>query len=104
MVIEEKDFRVTSKEGFMGDLEFPYIVNKGKDNERVEFKIAFYGIPMKQVITEIAANRISVDWEDETIVTLNKYLEIYAKYVNEVDKLLKPFFELKTQFLNEHRK
>ena len=104
MIIEEKDFRITSSEGFMGDLEFLCTINKGKENERKEFKTSFYGIPMKQIITEIASNRISVHWSDETIISLNEYLEMYSRYVNEVDLLLKPFYQLKTQFLNENRK
>lgn len=87
MIIEEADFRLipASETGNKFDLEFLYIVNKGKENERSEFKNAAYGITLETAIDYIANRRV-INKNPDTI-TLKDWLIQYKDVKEELKKL-----------------
>lgn len=91
MIIEEKDFRLipVSETSELFDLEVIYTVNKGKENERKEFRNVAYGVPLESAIKRIATYRLNNKLGDDPI-GLKVYLETYKDIVNEVKKLCQP--------------
>lgn len=87
MIIEEKDFRLTPvKEcGNLFDLEILKIINKGKDNERSEFKIIAYGIKLESALQYVANHRIADKYTD--IIDLKTYLKEYKNIIAELKQL-----------------
>lgn len=66
MTIEEADFRLTpcSEASSHFDLELLYVVNKGKDNERTEFRNAGYGLSLESAVRKITMSRIENRYGD----------------------------------------
>lgn len=86
MEVVEKDFKLIPLDGNFFDLEFLYTVNKGKENERQEFRNAAYGITLESAIKRIVNHRI-LDKRQEEAVTLAQYLKDYKECVEEIKKL-----------------
>lgn len=87
MVIEEKDFRLTPIKDSQGmfDLELLKVVNKGKENERQEFKNVAYGVTLEKALLYVANARIA-DKSPETI-DLKTYLEEFRNQIAELRQL-----------------
>ena len=87
MIIEEKDFRLipVSETSELFDLEVLYTVNKGKDNEREEFRNVAYGIPLEAAIKRITQYRIANKFEG--VIGLAAYLNEYKTIVEEIKQL-----------------
>lgn len=88
MVIEEKDFRLTpiKDSGSIFDLELLKTVNKGKDNERQEFKVIAYGVSFEGAMKFIANHRIAEKYPET--IDLKTYLQEYRSIIDEIKKLL----------------
>lgn len=88
MIIEEDDFKLTAIGDAVPlfDLELLRKVNKGKVNEREEFKNEAYGIPMEAAMRRILHYRISkhIDTSD-----LKTYIQLYKEELNKINSLLK---------------
>lgn len=87
MVIEEKDFRLTpvKDSGEMFDLELLRTVNKGKETERQEFKIAAYGVSLSAAIRYVTNARVIEKFPGT--IDLKTYLEEYKNILDEIKKL-----------------
>lgn len=85
MTIEEADFRLTpcSEASSHFDLELLYVVNKGKDNERTEFRNAGYGLSLESAIRKITMSRIGNKYGEGTI-SLKQFLE---EFKGEIEKI-----------------
>lgn len=85
MTIEEADFRLTpcSEASSQFDLELLYVVNKGKDNERTEFRNAGYGLSLESAIRKITMSRIGNKYGEGTI-SLKQFLE---EFKGEIEKI-----------------
>lgn len=85
MTIEEADFRLTpcSEASSHFDLELLYVVNKGKDNERTEFRNAGYGLSLESAIRKITMSRIGSKYGEGT-VSLKQFLE---EFKGEIEKI-----------------
>lgn len=85
MTIEEADFRLTpcNEASSYFDLELLYVVNKGKDNERTEFRNAGYGLSLESAIRKITMSRIGSKYEEGTI-SLKQFLE---EFKGEIEKI-----------------
>lgn len=88
MTIEEKDFKLipVSTSGNKFDLEVLYTVNKGKSNERQEFKNIAYGISIDTAIHYIINYRIG-EKHPENALTLKQYLQEYKDNLTEIKTL-----------------
>lgn len=87
MTIEESDFRLTSvnDSSIFFDLELITIVNKGKANERKEFKNVAYGISLESAIKKIAANRVSQKLD---VCNLRDYIKEYKNSIDSIKSLI----------------
>lgn len=85
MTIEEADFRLTpcSEASSQFDLELLYVVNKGKNNERTEFRNAGYGLSLESAIRKITMSRIGNKYGEGTI-SLKQFLE---EFKGEIEKI-----------------
>lgn len=85
MTIEEADFRLTpcSEASPHFDLELLYVVNKGKDNERTEFRNAGYGLSLESAIRKITMSRIGNKY-GEGAISLKQFLE---EFKGEIEKI-----------------
>lgn len=85
MTIEEADFKLTpcSEASSHFDLELLYVVNKGKDNERTEFRNAGYGLSLESAIRKITMSRIGNKYGEGTI-SLKQFLE---EFKGEIEKI-----------------
>lgn len=88
MEIVEKDFKLTSvgKDSLLWDLSLLQIVNKGKSNERKEFKITGYGLTLDRALTIAAHSRIFNKYEDQEI-NLKTYRDEFRKIKKEIEDL-----------------
>lgn len=88
MIIEEKDFRLTpvGKDSLYWDLELQYIVNKGKTNERIDFKNAGYGLTLEKALTIVAHARICNKYENQSI-SLKTYIKEFKQIKEEIEKI-----------------
>lgn len=88
MTIEESDFRLTpcSEASSRFDLELLYVVNKGKSNERTEFRNAGYGLSLDSAIRKITINRMSTKY-GESSISLKTFLEGFREEVSKIKEL-----------------
>ena len=95
IVIEEKDFKMvqSSKTGPFFDLYLPYVVNAGKDNERIEMKLSGYGHSFEYCIDLLVKIRIA---KKQEIYTMKEYMETYMKEIDEIKKLIQ-YIEIKKE-------
>lgn len=84
MVIEESDFRLipVKESGLLFDLELLKVINKGKENERTEFKNIAYGITIESALKYIANARINSKHNDS--ISLKQYLQEYKDIINSI--------------------
>lgn len=87
MIIEGNDFRLTpiKDSGGWFDLELLKTVNKGKKNERQEFKNVAYGVTIETAIKYIINARIATNSPE--VIDLKTYLEEYKKNLDEIKKM-----------------
>lgn len=87
MIIEEKDFRLIPVKdcGEVFDLEILKTVNKGKDTERQEFKIAAYGVSIPYALRYVANSRIIDKYSGS--IDLKTYLKEYKEILKEFKRL-----------------
>lgn len=88
MIIEEVDFKLEPCNESMTffDLELPYVVNKGKTNERTEFRNVAYGISLESAIRRIAMYRLNNKHEDESI-SLKVFLKEFKEEINKIKQI-----------------
>ena len=88
MIIEGPDFRLTFSESgvLQFDLELLQTINKGKKNERQEFRIDGYAYSLESVIKKIIQYRL--DKKEET-VDLKEFLKQFKEQVNIIHNLCK---------------
>lgn len=86
--IEDYDYKLTpiNDASPLFDLELLRYVNKGKENQREEFKNEAYGIPLSAALKRIISYRILNG--DETI-SLQEYLKLYKDETSKLENLLK---------------
>lgn len=86
MIIEEQDFRLISIDDStpLFDLELLYIVNKGKANERVEFRNNGYGLPLNRALERVIMNRLN---KKKDVYDLKTFLQEYKSEVDSIKKL-----------------
>ena len=84
MIIEESDFRLipVKESGLLFDLELLKVINKGKENERTEFKNIAYGITIESALKYIANARINAKYNDS--ISLKQYLQEYKDVINSI--------------------
>lgn len=89
MIIQEKDFRLipVKESGNSFDLELLHTINKGKANERQEFKDVAYGISIDRAISYIINFRISSKYPG--VIDMKTYLNEYKSMVEEIKELCK---------------
>lgn len=88
MTIEESDFRLipVSKSSSMFDLELLYVVNKGKSNERTEFRNAGYGMSLESAIRKIIMNRLSSKHIEDS-VDLKTFLQEFKEEALKIKQM-----------------
>jgi hypothetical protein len=86
MVIEESDFKITSIDDSskLFDLELLYVVNKGKQNERTEFRNVAYGISLERALEKIIMNRLN---RKLNVTDLKTFLKEYKSEVSVLKNL-----------------
>lgn len=86
MVIEEQDFKLTpcSEASLRFDLELLYVINKGKSNERSEFKNAGYGLSLESAIRKVAMNRIG---KKHGTISLAEFLKEFKEEVAKIEQI-----------------
>lgn len=89
MEIIEKDFKLkpVDESSSFFDLELLYIVNKGKETERKEFKNAGYGLTLQTALKNIAHYKICCNHPEE-VITLKTYFKEYKEALNALRELL----------------
>ena len=88
--IEEHDFKmVSSRASDVRFFDFYYLhtVNKGKDNERQEFKLEGYGFRLETCIKRIASMRAGVNVGQRKFNSMKEFLMFYQKQLEETKKL-----------------
>lgn len=95
MIIEEKDFKLTPVDNAskVFDLELLYTVNKGKSNERTEFRTEGYGLRLNTAIEKIIMYRISNKYPKEEIISLKTFLEEYKEESKKIKELCQESIE-----------
>lgn len=90
MIIENKDYILEqiSKDSHFFDLTFPKVINKGKDNERIEFKDPLYGLTIEHAKKRIALWRINKQLGDSDKVSSKQFSTIYLKEKKLIDEEL----------------
>lgn len=86
MVIEEEDFRLTpvDEASIRFDLELLHTVNKGKSNERKEFKIYGYGLSLEKAIKSVIMYRIEKIFDTTDLKT---FLQAYKDESEKIKNL-----------------
>ena len=89
MEIYESDFKLKSVSDISPhfDLELLKIINKDKDNERKEFQVCAYGLPLESAIKRIAHYRVSNKHCDEAI-RLVTYFKDFKKELDSLKELI----------------
>ena len=87
MRIEEKDFilETSNDSGLFQDLYLPKVVNKGKDNERIEWDKPKYGLQLNTALKYIAHYKAINKLGD--VSTLKEYVREYNSAAKELDNL-----------------
>lgn len=88
MLIEEHDFKLEQLDPTSNfwDLTFIKVINKGKVNERTEFKDPLYGLTLDSAILRIASFRMHSRHPEEAL-SLKEYLKEYIELVNQISDL-----------------
>ena len=88
MIIETSDFILeqTSESSLLWDLTFSKVINKGKENERIEFKDPLYGVSIESAKKRIALWRIN-KLVDKKLAS-NDFNTLYKQEKEKIDKEL----------------
>lgn len=88
MTIEESDFKLIpcSEASPHFDLELLYTVNKGKSNERIEFRNAGYGLTLESAIRRIIMSRIASKHGEGTI-SLKEFLGEFKEEIKKIKQI-----------------
>lgn len=88
MVIEESDFRLipVNETSSMVDLELLYTVNKGKANERTEFRNAGYGMSLDRAIRNVVMYRVNNKHDNDSI-DLKTFLKEFKEEVAKIEQI-----------------
>lgn len=88
MLIEEQDFKLiqSNSTSTCFDLELLSVVNKGKSNERTEFKVVGYGMTLERALHIVIMNRINNKYEGN--INLKTFLKEFKEEVNNLKKLI----------------
>lgn len=88
MTIEEKDFRLIpcNEAACQFDLELLYVVNKGKSNERTEFRTFGYGMSLESAIRKIAMNRLERK-SGEGSISLREFLKGFKEEIAKIKQI-----------------
>lgn len=70
----------------MFDLELLYVVNKGKDNERTEFRISGYGLSLDSAMRKVAMSRMEKKYGEGTI-SLAEFLKGFKEEVAKIKEM-----------------
>lgn len=86
MTIQEEDFILTPvKPSYpLFDVDLLQTVNKGKSNERKEFKNVAYGVSLDYAIMMIISNRLNNNYE---VMDLKNYIIKFREGINELKNL-----------------
>ncbi len=90
ITIEEYDFKmISSRPADDRFFDFYYLktVNKGKENERQEFKLEGYGLSIKNCLIRIASLRAGKAGQKE-FKSFKEYAQLYLKTYKEMEKLV----------------
>ena len=81
MIIENNDYILEqlSDNSILWDLTFPKIINKGKDNERVEFKDPLYGVTLDSAKKRIALFRVNKKLKGNVKISPEKFSVLYKE-------------------------
>lgn len=86
IVIKDTDFEMEQvKEYPFFDLKFPATINAGKSNERIELKVAGYGMTFEECLKQIISKRLNVR---ENVYSAIEYMQAYTEEVNKIGKLV----------------
>lgn len=86
MIIEDQDFKIEKiKSGEFYNLSFLKIINEGKENERKEFEIVGYGMPIDKCIKRVVDYRLR---DESGNYTIKEYLDRYKDIVEDIAKLI----------------
>lgn len=88
MVIEEKDFKITSDTGIFWDLELLHTIRPKGKPERQEFTIEGYGLSLTNCMKRIINYRLS---NKKEVYNLKEFLNEYVRESNELKTILKDF-------------
>ena len=88
MTIEVADFKLIpcSESSSRYDLELLYIVNKGKNNERTEFRNVGYGLSLESAIRKITMNRIGNKYGEGSI-SLKEFLKEFKEEIEKIKQM-----------------
>ena len=88
MVIEEHDFKLIpcNESSSLFDLELLYIVNKGKSNERTEFRNSGYGLTLDSAIRKVIMSRIENKY-NEGAISLKVFLKDFKDELEKIKQL-----------------
>lgn len=67
------------------DLWLPKVINKGKENERVEFKDPSYGMTLLSAIESIILHRLNTKKE---VYTLKEFIKEYKEERIKLEKII----------------
>ena len=83
MVIKGDDFIFTPVNSYCSafDVELLQTINKGKSNERQEFKNVAYGMNLEAAIKAVIMYRIN---KKEDTLELKKFLKMFTEGINEL--------------------
>lgn len=86
MIIKDEDFILTpiDDSSVLFDLSLLRVINKGKSNERKEFKIEAYGIPLTTALNKIAAFRTYNKLNKDEIIALKSYINTLVEERNKL--------------------
>lgn len=85
MIIQEPDFKLEQVDvnSSFWDLTFIKVINKGKVNERTEFKDPIYGVTLDNAIRRIAAFRMN-SRHPEDAIPMKQFLMEYRELINQI--------------------
>ena len=88
MIIKTDDYilKQISEDSLFWDLTFSKVVNKGKTNERIEFKDPIYGISIESAKKRIALWRTNKKLLEET--TPQEFSKVYSNEKKIIEKEL----------------
>ena len=86
MKIQGDDFILTSVTpySYSFDVELLQIVNKGKKNERSEFKNVAYGVHLQHALKMIVMYRLN---KKQDVYDLKEFMKMFEKELNELREL-----------------